>query len=59
MLLIWVFFFLVEMNQKGITDFVHDIHDLCHIEAIGNAFVYIGGLIAIGKSAWQVAGFHL
>lgn len=58
MLLIWVFLFLVALDKKGRTDFVRDMHDLCHIEAIENAFVDIGGLIVIGKLAWQVAGFR-
>lgn len=39
-------------DDKGITDFVYDMYDLYHVEAIENAFADIDSLIETGKPAW-------
>ena len=39
-------------DEKRITDFVYDLYEVYHQEAIENAFADIDSLIATGKPAW-------
>lgn len=41
------------LDTKRLTDFVYNMYELYHVEAIENAFMDIDSLIATGKTAWQ------
>ena len=40
------------LDEKNLTDFVYNMYELYHVEAIENAFMDIDSLIATGKTAW-------
>lgn len=40
------------MDEKHITDYVYDMYEIYHAEAIENAFVDIDSFISTGKPAW-------
>ncbi len=40
------------LDEKGITDFVYNMYEIYHTEAIENAFADIDSLIETGKTAW-------
>ena len=39
-------------DAHGITDFIYDMYEMCHQEALENAFADIDSLISTGKPAW-------
>lgn len=43
---------LKTLDEKGLTDFVYQMYDLYHIEAIENAYMDLDSLIETGKPAW-------
>ncbi|NBK98902.1 MAG: DUF3791 domain-containing protein [Erysipelotrichia bacterium] len=43
---------LKKLDEKKLTDFVFNMYELYHIEAIENAFNDIDSLIETGKPAW-------
>lgn len=43
---------LTLWDERGITDFVYDMYEMYHQEAIQNAFVDIDSLIETGNPAW-------
>ena len=40
------------LDEKNLTDFVYEMYELYHVEAIENAFMDLDSLIATGKPAW-------
>ncbi len=40
------------LDEKNLTDFVYQMYDMYHAEAIENAFMDMDSLIATGKPAW-------
>ncbi len=40
------------LDEKNLTDFVFDMYEIYHTEAIENAFLDIDSLIKTGKTAW-------
>jgi len=43
---------LKKLDEKNLTDFVFNMYELYHIEAIENAYKDIDSLIQTGKTAW-------
>lgn len=43
---------LKALDEHGLTDFVYDMYEMYHAEAMQNAFADIDSLIATGKPAW-------
>lgn len=43
---------LNTLDEKGLTDYVIDMYEMYHAEAIENAFADLDALIATGKPAW-------
>ncbi len=43
---------LKTLDEKDLTDFVYNVYDLYHVEAIENAYMDLDSLIATGKPAW-------
>ena len=43
---------LKSLDEKDLTDFVYNMYELYHVEAIENAFMDMDSLIATGKPAW-------
>ena len=43
---------LKTLNEKNLTDFVYNMYEMYHTEAITNAFMDLDSLIATGKPAW-------
>ena len=43
---------LKTLDEKNLTQFVYDMYDLYHVEAIENAFADIDSLIQTGKPAY-------
>ncbi len=43
---------LSSLDAKGLTEFVYDMYDMYHAEAIENAFADLDSLISTGKPAW-------
>lgn len=43
---------LKTLDEKNLTDFVYDMYELYHVEAIENAYKDIDSLISTGKPAW-------
>ncbi len=43
---------LTELEEKKLTEFVYDMYEMYHTEAITNAFEDLDALIATGKTAW-------
>lgn len=41
------------LDEKGLTDFVYQMYEIYHSEAIENAYRDIDSLIATGKTAWD------
>lgn len=40
------------LDEKKLTDFVYNMYEIYHTEAIENAYMDIDSLIATGKTAW-------
>lgn len=40
------------LDEKGLTDFIYDMYEIYHVEALENAFADIDCLIATGEPAW-------
>lgn len=40
------------LDQKGLTDFVFNMYEIYHVEAIENAFADMDSLIETGRTAW-------
>lgn len=40
------------LKEKNLVEFVYDMYELYHVEAIENAFADLDSLIATGKPAW-------
>lgn len=40
------------LDEKELTDFIYDMYEIYHSEAIENAFTDIDSLILTGKTAW-------
>ena len=40
------------LDEKNLTDFVYNMYEIYHIEAIENAFMDIDSLIKTGRTAW-------
>lgn len=43
---------LKQWDEHNITDFIYDMYEMYHAEAIENAFADIDSLVATGKPAW-------
>jgi hypothetical protein len=43
---------LKQLDDKNLTEFVFDMYEMYHTEAIENAFMDLDSLIATGKPAW-------
>ncbi|MDO4806927.1 MAG: DUF3791 domain-containing protein [Coriobacteriales bacterium] len=43
---------LAQWDEHGITDFIYDMYEMYHQEAIENAFMDIESLLATGRPAW-------
>lgn len=43
---------LEELNSKNITDFIFNMYEMYHSEALENAFADIDSLLLTGKPAW-------
>jgi uncharacterized protein (DUF1015 family) len=43
---------LKTLDDKNLTQFVYDMYDMYHVEAIENAFLDIDSLIQTGKPAY-------
>ncbi len=43
---------LREWDEKNLTDFVYDMYQIYHTEAIENAYMDIDSLLSTGKPAW-------
>lgn len=39
-------------DERGVTDFIRDMYEMYHQEALENAFADIDSLVATGKPAW-------
>ncbi|MDE6568026.1 MAG: DUF3791 domain-containing protein [Lachnospiraceae bacterium] len=44
---------LKSLDEKNLTDFVFDMYEMYHSEALENAFADIDSLLATGKTAWK------
>lgn len=44
---------LKSLDEKNLTDFVFDMYEMYHSEALENAFADIDSLLATGKTAWE------
>lgn len=40
------------LDEKNITDFVFNMYEIYHVEAIENAYMDLDSLIENGKTAW-------
>ena len=40
------------LDEKKLTDFVYNMYEIYHVEAIENAYKDMDSLIATGKTAW-------
>lgn len=40
------------LDEKNLTDFVYNMYEIYHIEAIENAYMDIDSLIKTGRTAW-------
>lgn len=40
------------LDEKELTDFVYDMYEIYHTEAIENAYADLDSLIRTGKTAW-------
>lgn len=40
------------LREKNLVEFVYDMYELYHVEAIENAFADLDSLIATGQPAW-------
>lgn len=40
------------LDEKNLTDFVYNMYEIYHVEAIENAYKDIDSLITTGKTAW-------
>ena len=40
------------LDEKNITDFVFNMYEIYHVEAIENAYMDLDSLIEKGKTAW-------
>lgn len=43
---------LKTLDEKNLTDFVYNMYEMYHCEAIENAFKDLDSLITTGKPAW-------
>lgn len=43
---------LKTLDEKRLTDFVYNMYELYHVEAIENAYMDLDSLIATGQPAW-------
>lgn len=43
---------LKQLDEKNLTNFVYNMYELYHVEAIENAYNDIDSLIQTGKTAW-------
>lgn len=43
---------LKQLDERNLTDFVFNMYELYHVEAIENAYKDIDSLIETGKTAW-------
>lgn len=43
---------LATLDKKNLTDFVYDMYEMYHCEALENAFADLDSLIATGHPAW-------
>lgn len=43
---------LSQLDERNLTDFVYNMYELYHVEAIENAYKDIDSLITTGKPAW-------
>ncbi len=43
---------LNTLDEKGLTDFVFNMYEIYHVEAIENAFADMDSLIETGRTAW-------
>ena len=41
-----------KIPEKKLTDFVYNMYEIYHVEAIENAYMDIDSLIKTGKTAW-------
>ena len=40
------------LDEKNLTDYIFNMYELYHVEAIENAYMDIDSLIKTGKNAW-------
>lgn len=40
------------LDEKKLTEFVYNMYEIYHVEAIENAYMDIDSLLATGKPAW-------
>lgn len=40
------------LDEKNLTDFIFNMYEIYHVEAIENAYMDIDSLIKTGKTAW-------
>ena len=40
------------LDEKNLTDYIMNMYEIYHVEAIENAYMDIDSLIATGKPAW-------
>lgn len=43
---------LAQLDEKNLTEFVYNMYEIYHVEAIENAYRDIDSLIQTGKTAW-------
>ena len=43
---------LQALDEKDLTDFIYQMYEIYHVEAIENAYMDIDSLISTGKTAW-------
>ncbi|MCI9457619.1 MAG: DUF3791 domain-containing protein [Oscillospiraceae bacterium] len=43
---------LKALDEKDLTDFIYQMYEIYHVEAIENAYMDIDSLISTGKTAW-------
>ena len=43
---------LKALDEKDLTDFISQMYEIYHVEAIENAYMDIDSLISTGKTAW-------
>lgn len=43
---------LAQLDEKELTDFVYNMYEMYHVEAIENAYKDIDSLLETGKPAW-------